>query len=358
MIIGLFYLPAIALNRDDFPADLQKVLDEKTNELKAKGGIFIAGRVTMDDGTPISSGKDVMINLQYGFDEPLQIYKDGWFMMRRIQRSPYSKDKGILTFRAFVYEPNNVPVTILEDEITYVECVMHKIPPENLVSVSGVVVNDQNEPFEGANISLSFPFPNLGIFNKPYKSYTTQKDGCFTFKELPSTELSLAATSPGYAFHSVEIKPSAGETAERNLKLFLNQKIIIDYVYQADGNTIFTKGALREGTIGWTVGEGGLDFSDGKVEGYEPNSLRDIELTQDQNNLKFLVTYATGKNGFYDAGSVDFDSITEAAKSSYNITKKPCVSGHVYVVRTYENKYAKFIVRSISRIAKPGDKGS
>jgi hypothetical protein len=95
-------------------------------------------------------------------------------------------------------------------------------------------------------------------------------------------------------------------------------------------------------------GQGGIDFSDGKVEGYEPNSLRDIEMRQDQGKLKFQNFYVNGKNGFYDAGDVDFESITEAAETGYSTTAKPCIIGHTYIVRTYESNYAKFVVRSIS----------
>jgi hypothetical protein len=45
---------------------------------------------------------------------------------------------------------------------------------------------------------------------------------------------------------------------------------------------------------------------------------------------------------------VDFESVTEAAENGYYTGTRPCVVGHVYVVRTYENNYAKFVVRSIS----------
>lgn len=357
IIITLLNLPAIALNRDDFPSDLQKVLDEKTNELKTNRGIFIAGRVTLDDGAPISGGKDVMVNLIHNFNDPLRVYKDGWFMMRKVISPNYKGDDGKIIFRAFGYEPNDMSIKILNGEITYLEFVMRKIPDDSSATVTGIIVNDQNEPFEGAHVSLSFPFPYLGTSNNPFKSYITGKDGQFSFTDLPAAKLSLDASSPGYAYHSVEIKPAAGETVEQNLKLYKNQKIIIDYVYQADGNSSFGGGEFQTGTIEWTNGQGGLDFSDEKVEGYEPKSLRDIELIQDQNNLKFKISYVSG-NGFYDAGAVDFDSVTEAAKSGYNITQQPCITGHVYVVRTYEKKYAKFIVRSISRIAKSSAKDS
>jgi hypothetical protein len=91
-----------------------------------------------------------------------------------------------------------------------------------------------------------------------------------------------------------------------------------------------------------------MDFSEGKVKSYDPKMLRDLEMLQDEDHLIFLVTYVNGKNGFYDAGEVDLESITEAAESDYSTRAKPCVTGHVYVVRTHENNYAKFVVRSIS----------
>jgi hypothetical protein len=90
-----------------------------------------------------------------------------------------------------------------------------------------------------------------------------------------------------------------------------------------------------------------VDFSEGKVEGYEPDDLRDLEVRQDQGILRFRNFYVNGRNGFYDAGLVDFDSVVEANDIGYSTHEKPCLSGHVYVVRTYEeDNYAKFIVQS------------
>ncbi len=340
------------LSRDDFPADLQDVLDKKSEELKTSGGVFIAGRVTMSDGAPISSGKDVMVNLYHGIDEPFRIYKDGWFMLDSVLPSHYGGERGKLVLRAFGYEPDDVSVTILKGQITYLQFTMRKLPDEYLATVKGVVVNDHNEPFEGAEVSLSFPFANYGINNSPYRSYVTGKDGKFSFEGLSSAEYSLVASAPGYAYHYLNFTPAPGETIKKELKLYPNSCIVIDYVYQADGSSTFTDGDSQEGTIEWTVGEGGIDFSDAKVEKYEPDSPRDIELRQDQNNLEFRVFYCRGRNGFYDAGDVDFESVEEVAEDGYHTTKKPCVIGHTYIVRTYEDKYAKFIVRRIFRAKK------
>jgi hypothetical protein len=303
----------------------------------------------MSDGAHINDGKDVMVNFCHNIDEPLWVYEDGWFMMGRTLSSNYAGSKRELASRAFGYEPNDAFITILKGEITYVELVMQKTSPEDLASITGIVVNDQNEPLAGASVNLSFPYANHGINNTPYKSAITDQDGRFSFDKLSVAEYSLVASKSGYAFHQIEVTPPAGEMAIEYLKLYPNLSIIIDYVYQADGNNIFTGENLKTETIEWVNGQGGVDFSDGRVEGYDPNSLRDIEMIQDQDVLKFNIFYHNGKqNGFYDRGEVDFDSVTEVPRGGYLTEVKPCIVGHTYIVRTYENKYAKFIVRSIS----------
>jgi len=351
--ISLLNLPAAALNYNDFPPDFQQILDERTAELKLNGGIYIAGRVTMSDGYYIKSGEDVMVNLCHGIDEPLWVLDDGWFMMDHILSSNYAGEKRKLVFRAFGYEPNDAVITIPKGEITYVEFVMQKTFPEDLASVTGMVINDQNEPFDGAFVRLSFPYANHGRrgdigYTHPHMELTTGQDGKYFFEGLSAAKYSLSASASGYAYHHIKFTPPAGETAIEDLKLYPNRSIIIDYVYQADGNSTFTEGQLQEGTIEWVNGREGIDFSEGRVEGYDPNSLRDIEIKQDQDVLKFRIFYCNGQNGFYDRGDVDFESVTEAAQAGYNTKEKPCVIGHTYIVRTYENKYAKFIVRSIS----------
>ena len=354
LFICLLNLPAAALNHNDFPASLQQVLDERTAELKLNEGIFIAGRVTMSDGAHINSGADVMVNLCHNIDEPLWVYEDGWFMMDHNLSSNYAGEKRKLAFRAFGYEPNDVFITILKGEITYVEFVMRKTSPEYLATVEGIVFNDQNEPFDGAIVSLSFPFANHGFrgdtgYTYPHMEITTGPDGQYSFEGLSAAKYSLVAAAPGCAYHSVSFTPIAGEAATQDLKLYKNRCISIDYVYQADGNSTFTEGDLQTGTIEWLNGHDGVDFSDGRVEGYDPQSLRDIEMRQEQDVLKFYIVYCNGQqNGFYDRGDVDFDSVIEVPRGGYLTEVKPCIVGHTYIVRTYENKYAKFVVRSIS----------
>jgi hypothetical protein len=350
VITCLFNLPALAIDYNDFPPNLQKNLDERIAELDPNEGICIAGRVTMDDEAHIGSGKDVKVNLEYGISTSLWVYDDGWFVMSRTAKNSPHSGPAKLILRAFGYDPINASIAVSQGQMTYVEYVMHKTPVEKLSSVAGIIVNDQNEPVEGTMVNISFPLPYSPANEQPSMSIQTEPNGYYLFEGLSATEYNLWVRAiSGYAGISFNVKPVAGKTAISNQKLYQNRSIVIDYVYQADGNRSFAEGNIKKGTVEWVHGPDGMDFSEGKVKEYDYKLPRDIEMGQDKDTLRFQIFYSNGKgNGFYDAGEVDFESVTEAAESDYTIMPKPCIIGHVYVVRTYENNYAKFIVRSIS----------
>lgn len=347
-VVIFLNVPATAIDYNDFPPNLQQLLDDRIDEVISSGGICIAGRVTMDNEAHISSGKDIKVNFCHGVDKPLWVYDGGWFIMDRTLQSGYRAGPAKFVVRAFGYDPIDASIAILKGKMTYVEFVMHETPYEELASITGTVVNEQNEPLDGARVSLSFPLAYQVINGMPRMSIKTGPDGQYLFEGLSITKHNIVVSASGYASLSTSVTPPVGGTAIKNLTLYLNRKIIIDYVYQADGSRDFTSGDLEAGAIEWVNGTGGIDFSDGGVEGYERESLRDIEMKQGQDMLDFQIFYVKGKNGFYDAGTVDFESVTEAAESGYSIKAKPCVVGHVYIVRTYEDNYAKFIVISIS----------
>jgi hypothetical protein len=251
---------------------------------------------------------------------------------------------------SFGYDPVDMAAAVMRGKMAYFEVVMNKTPQKDLAEVNGAVLNEQNEPLEGANVDIEFPFASHGTDSEPYRSVTTGPDGRYSFKGLSGAEHTISASIAGRSSDSVVFAPSPGEKATRNMKLCENLKIVIDYVYQADGSRSFTEGDIKKGTIKWINGSNeGADFSEGRVKSYDGGTLRDLELRQSRDKLLFTIFYANGKgNGFYEAGAVDFESVTDAAESSYYTGSRPCTVGHVYVVRTYENNYAKFVVRSIS----------
>lgn len=336
---------------DDFPTTLQSILDERIAALNTEGGICIAGRVTLSDGAPIHSGADAQVNFQPGLDEPTRMYEGGWFIMGRTLPAFYASPGGMLAVRAFGYDPLDAPITVLTDEVTYADLMLMRTPSEQLSSVMGVVTDEDDQPFSDAKVSISFPFANFGIGSQgpsyPRREQTTGLDGRYEFTGLSDTAHSAVAWAPGYAFHSGSFTPPPGETAVENRRLYPNRTIRIRYVHQRDGTRNFTGGDLQVGTIYWLNGDGGVDFSEGRVEGYDWEDLRDLELRQYQDVLMFRVFYVTGRNGYYDAGAIDFDDLMEAAESGYGITTSPVLVGHVYVVHTYEeDQFVKFLVES------------
>ncbi|MDD5326295.1 MAG: carboxypeptidase-like regulatory domain-containing protein [Phycisphaerae bacterium] len=341
-------LPVFAIDYNDFPANMQQVLDERTDELISNGGILcVAGRVTMDDEAYINSGKDVKINFCQRVDEHLCVYDDGWFIMNQVFQPSAPKEPAKMFIRAFGYDPIDATIAVMQGEITYVEFVMHKTAYEKLASITGRIVNEQGEPVDGAKVKLSFPRCNRAVNDEPGMSTTTDSNGEYVFEDVSEAEYEILISAPGYAYITTRVKTAAGEITTNNLKLYLNRRAIIDYVYQADGSQSFTGGDIRTGTIEWVNGARGIDFSDESAEQPEEEQRMDIGIAQDGDTLELHLFYDYGENGFYDGGAVDFESVRKAAGSGYSKMFEPCAVGHVYVVKTSENNYAKFVVRSI-----------
>ena len=331
----------------DFPPELRAKLDKRKAEMSVGGGICIAGRARFSDGATITNDKDIKVNLHddYGADIPLRVYEGGWFVMDRVHGSNIAGPERGFVLRAFGYDPIDALVTVWDKEITYVGFEMKKTPPGKLGSVKGVVQDRHGRSVEGAYVNISFPFAYSGP--RPEMRIQTDASGEYFFEGLSGGKHELYSSKNGYAPDWEMFMPPEGATGVKDLKLYPRHRILIDYVYQADGSRNFTSGDLKTGTINWGLYEGSLDLSDGKIERSGPGE--DLRLYQEKGVLYFRIFYAGGPNGFYDAGAVPLDSVTEAAGKGYTTQgNRPCKVGHVYVVRTREeDNYAKFIVKSM-----------
>ena len=330
----------------DFPASLRVFLDRLTADMKTNGGFCIAGRVNFSDDTTIASGKDLMINFRRGIDEPIMVYPNGWFITRRPLSVRYQKG-GNIDLRAFDYDAIDYPVEPPTNEITYIGLRMNLTPAGNFSTIQGRINDEHGSPIVGARVSLGFPFPT-GLSRAPHKTLKTTADGKFIFSGLSPTSYRLYAAADETTDESTTCSLLPGEVFNLPLTLYPVRKIFFNYVCQTNGTCDFTTGHLLQGRMTWEANNHGMSFAKQQlVAGNKLDNRPDLILEQIQNQLNFDCNYGSSKrNGFYDAGAVDFNSVTNAAESGYSMNRRPCQVGHVYVVKTYDGNYAKLIVMS------------
>jgi len=332
-----------ALDYSDFPENLQWILDDRLEELGNQKGICIAGRVTFSDEAQIYDCGDVEVNLRGTVDEPLPVYYGGWFIMRRILDAKWAGSDRRIVFRAFDYDPVDVPVTIDEGRITYLEAMMTKTPDEKLCDIKGVVYDENGNPLEGATVSLYFP---LCHFPESELKVVTNSSGEYIFDKVTETNYTMKAWAGGYAdSKDHNFRPSPNSDRDRDLRLYPHHRIYIEYIYEPNDTRHFESDLPK--AMYWKHDNNvakGILFSDGVITKHG----NDLVLVQGQDALSFRRYYGSPEfsNGFYDEGLVDFSSVSTAVEDpSLYKGYGPCKIGHVYVVKTLEGpRYAKFIV--------------
>jgi hypothetical protein len=308
-------------------------------ELRAKvpAGCILAGRVWFGDGAPVG-GKDVKLNFKRGADDPEMVHQEGWFYASSSISAGW---KGTAVVRAFGYDPTDFEVTATAGKVTWCEIVMAKTPPEKRRQfIEGLVTDEKERPIRGAHVTLEFPGATRGP--TPSRTTTTDGNGHYVFRHLGIMEFDVVASRAG-TYVSKQITPLGNEPTRLDFKIYSDRIVSLDYVYQPDSSPRLS-GSVRRGQISWPVPGGGLFFAAGALGFGRPDDLR---LWMNEGQLQFRHFYVNGTVGHYDAGAVDFDSVTEADPKACRTTNTNCVVGHVYVVHTYDGHYAKFIVRDI-----------
>ena len=346
LIFGLiFSLDSLALEYHDFPENLQWVLDDRLEELEEKPWFCIAGRVTLEDGKKIYDSYEVDVHYSNNVSIAIPVYYDGWFIMRKVLDREYEDRGKTMSLRAWGYDPLNEKIDPQRGEITYLEFQMKKNPEDQLCIIRGQVFDENNNPVEGAEVSLG---PTHCHFEKSELKTFSDTDGSYFFDSIASAKYRIKASKAGYAYYDEVCNPYPQIPTVINPKLYPHRRIYIKYVYQPDDTHVFVGENLISKTFSWkhdnTIGRG-LRLSDGIITKH----LNDITLVQSGDVLRFNKYYSTRKhqNGFYDAGLVGFDSVMEADLSKDYRGLAPCIVGHVYVIRTVKGpRYAKLIVLS------------
>lgn len=342
--------PSRAIDYRDFPTELRTILDSRLTELREQGGVVVAGRVAFADKQPILNGEAVQVNYQAGFDVPLRVYEGGWFVADRVKSARGSSSKGKVLARAFSYVNVDQETKPAVDEITYIDIVMLPVPKPKQARIQGKVVDVDGRGIPGATIVLSFPMAYLGYrsdegYTRPELRVKGRENGEFVFEGIGANTYDVGASTRETAVDHERIVTQEGSTSEVELYLSLPFRVLLDYVYQPDGSRDFTSSTIKRGRIEWTPGGAGIDLSRGGIADCNVECEPDLALSQKDDEAFLRVTHIGDmRNGFFDAGEVTFDSVREAATSGYATAPRPCAEHHVYVIRTYEGNYGKFIV--------------
>ena len=342
------FVAAWSLELDQIPDAIRTQLEE-TAEIMAPGKFLIVGRVAFQDGREIEGGAcaEVQVNFRNAIDVPLAVEPGGWFYTDDVIEEDYAEG-GSLLIRALGYGPIDVSVSVdagivVIDEIDLIA--------ETGYAIEGTVRDANGVPQQGISVGLFFPLSSACW--EPLMSMFTGDDGVYRFDELSSSEHRVRLGAPfGFVGMSADMVALPAETpAVADLLLIPKMAMTFEYMYQPDGSRDFSGPRLVTGTIEWAAQGLGFDFEDGMPEGYDEEDLQDLDLIQDGTSLFVRCIYLTGENGFLKVADTGFEALAEAPTEGYGVNRVLCEVGDVFVVRTYEGHYAKFVIRAIAPVA-------
>lgn len=337
----------------DFPTQLQALLDERASSMKPRDAC-IAGRVRLSIGETITGCRDVHVEaiftLQDGgrWHEPMETFEGGWFVMSDCVGREATVAR--VDFRAFGFDPLTLTIDVSRDHITYVgEVTLEQTPEDRTASIEVHVDDSSGLPLTGARIRFSPSMIGyLARCGAPSIAETTNDMGICAFKGLSPMEYRIYVEHEGYESANTVVTASAVEQHPIvQLVLFPQYRVVIDYVYQPSGSTRLSGGDVIEGSFEWRADYGFYDFDIQAFTGGcpSPDRYADLKLVQEGNRLSFQRVCSAQ---FLDLGQVNFESVQEAVRSGYSSQAVECTKGHVYLIHTDKDRYAKILVRSVS----------
>jgi len=258
----------------------------------------------------------------------------------------------------FVFTAKNKPIAIdvpiTPGNVYYAEIVIPKTPEDELVSVSGTIMDTEDNPIGNVSVGLRVRDGRGATAN--LRQTTADTEGRFTFDKVAQQSYLISANVIGYT--PVLVEEISAEATGKNhlLRYYKTHDVEIEYVYQPDGGRDFTQGNLQPRTVTLKAMDytKGFHFETGEMYSGGARVPHDIAYGDNFGNLAFhqRLYHRTLGNGFYDAGEVPFESITEADARPEAYPRPladplPAKLNHVYVVKTIDGNYVKFIVRKI-----------
>ena len=355
------------------PAGIAGRVARLEREVKATNGMGLVARIVDTEGKPAPLAYITMPILRIEGIAQVggtgMVTRNGWVVMehffhedwwKHVQASDIpDKDKITrqFTIQTAAHEPITGEIPLAPGTIVYADIVLHPLPEDQLTSVSGMVLDEQNRPITETAIRLMVRNWEWGDTGVGVRETETGKDGRFTFEKVAPQSYSIQVGNRDYAPAQPPDIPveQLGADHLHVLRFYKMRDVEIEYVYQPDGSRDFTAGNLqsRTATILADPNSGGFRLDTGAM--VSNRDWRGIRIRDELGELQFYMRYVEGgsaKQGFYDAGKVSFESITEASEGgrndAFSSARKPVNFNHVYVVRTMDGNYAKFIVRKIA----------
>jgi serine/threonine protein kinase len=344
--------------KSDLSPEINRLFAKELDSAETNNENIIFGRVSFNDGARINGPEDVVVNFTQDRKNLFaKIRKDGWFCISNIQDSM----PGQLKLSAFDYHTWEETITIPQG-LAYYPIEMQRAKKEDLVPVQVNVVDESGRPM--ADIPLTFiiktDIPRKGYC--PTREVKTDNYGRCELYMAPNVDYSCwyLEDNSEYAYSYKDFVLAAGKTYNPLLiTLFpkYNYTVNIKYVFQPDEtsrNLTYSKCQHDE-----------CNFSNGQINGKLASSLDirivtpsdtryspDFYLTQIGYQLCFVYNYFQSEKGggLFDAWPiVNMDDFKEAPIEGYAQQYIPCLVGHLYLVKTLEGRYAKFIVSSVKK---------
>ncbi len=335
----------------EFLEKLKSQIDHIKNGNKFEYHIF-AGRVLID-GKPAQAPGDFYVR-------DTVHYENGWFLAYGIMSTATETKCTFMGIRSeeatmkIVGEPN-------KDNVVFTRIRMKTASDDKLEDLVGRVVTEEGKPVADVDVYAQSP---KGTYSCQTGNVKTDHEGKYRFPKLfPRTwRVSISSSD----------KPSDWNEAQTGLQatnpdliVLSNKRITIDTVFQPDGSTDFSKNNAVKGEY-TLIPFGNGDTAKGNTK---TGSRIEFHPTAKAKWGNPDLYFATGKGKFAfaqtrinnspiaccDLGEVDFNSVrvADTAKLSQKESEVPCLLNHVYLVRTQEGSYAKFVVRSIDVVEPP-----
>jgi len=277
MAVLLTCSQAFAIDYDDFPENLQRVLDARQAELNKKGeGFCVAGRVRFEDGRTIYDRNDVKVNTIFPTATIMDVHYGGWFIGRPFCPFKNLDEQGScwIGLRAFGYDPIDTEADLADGQMNYFEFVMQPTPEDRLSAAGGYVIDENGHAIPGAKVFCHFrALKRMGetwiMEQWEYMRHTfTDPNGFFRFDDLTADDFFIfEAQVGGYVNSHKAVNTQTGTTAEKTLQLFPGRQVVLRYAYQPDGSPSFVADQVQSGTVILKHNEHpgyGLTFSGGE----------------------------------------------------------------------------------------------